>query len=93
MKAKTPGCPACRHVDAATLDRHLLAEQGTAWRRSPRSLAPLFGLSRRVIVKHAQRCLVGERRERALAGMWKLAERAAPEAVARYREREGGGGA
>ena len=87
-------CPACRHLDSTTLDRLLLMDGiGAGGKRGPRSLAPAFGLDRRVIARHAKRCLVGERRGKLVGKLWAMAEATAPAAVEAYRAREAGGAA
>ena len=99
MKAKTPGCPACNHLDALAIDRMLLMDGvGKGARRGPRSLAPLFGLDRRDLARHEKACLTDERREKAMAGLWGMARDIAPEAVRAHRDERptrpaaGGGG-
>ena len=93
MKAKTPGCPVCRHPNSRVIDKHLVTEPGTDGRKSARGLARLSGLGRKQLAAHQRECLApgSERRERALSRLWKLAEEVAPEAVEAYREREGSG--
>ena len=87
-------CPACAHMDATTLDRLLLmGGVGAGGKRGPRSLAPVFGLDRRVIARHAKQCLVGERREKLMGRLWTMAEATDPAAVEAYRAREAGGAA
>ena len=74
--ARAKPSPACKHVDALTLDRLLLLPgKGSGGKRGPRSLAPVFGLHRRIIAKHARECLRagGERREKVMDGLWRLA--------------------
>ncbi len=84
-------CPACAHMDATTLDRLLLMDGvGAGGKRGPRSLAPAFGLDRRVIARHAKQCLVGERREKLMGKMWAMAEATDPAAVGAYHARRGG---
>ncbi len=85
-------CPACHHMDATTLDRLLLMDGvGAGGKRGPRSLAPVFGLDRRVIARHANVCLAGERRKKSVAKLWAMAEAADPEAVGAYRAGRRGG--
>ena len=82
MKAKTPGCPCCAHMDGVTLDRMLLMDGvGAGGKRGPRSLARDFGLDRRDVARHAKECLTGERREKVMDGLWGMARDIAPEAV------------
>ena len=86
-------CAACRHVDVTTLDRLLLMDGvGAGGKRGPRSLAPVFGLDRRDIARHAKRCLVGERREKLMGRLWTMAEATDPlEAVGAHRRARRGG--
>ena len=84
-------CPACHHMDATTLDRLLLMDGiGAGGKRGPRSLAPVFGLDRRDVARHAKQCLVGERREKLMGRLWTMAEATAPAAVGAYHARRGG---
>ncbi len=86
-------CAACAHMDATTLDRLLLMDGvGAGGKRGPRSLSPAFGLDRRDIARHANQCLVGERREKLVGKMWAMAEATDPAATLRaaYRARRGG---
>ena len=84
-------CAACRHMDVVTLDRLLLLDGvGAGGKRGPRSLAPVFGLDRRVIARHAKECLAGERREKLLGRLWTMAEATDPAAVGAYHARRGG---
>ena len=70
--ARAKPCPACKHVDALTLDRLLLMDgKGAGGKRGPRSLARDFGLDRRDIARHAKECLRagGARREKVMGGL------------------------
>jgi hypothetical protein len=66
-------CKVCRHMDSAALDKFLVLPSDYPGKRGPRSLAPTFGLDRRDLRRHAKQCLVGERRERVIADLARLA--------------------
>ena len=74
---KTPDCRACSSPEPHTIDRFLCMPDDWAGKRGPRSLAGVFGLDRRDIAKHRDRCLVGERREEIEADLMRMAEEAA----------------
>jgi hypothetical protein len=65
-------CTVCSHMEAKTIDRFLSLPAGTPGKRGARSLAPVFGLDRRDIARHDRVCLVGERREKVEADLWRL---------------------
>jgi hypothetical protein len=62
-------CKVCTHMDSKTIDRFLSLPAGTPGKRGPRSLAPVFGVDRRVIAQHDAACLTDKRRERLLADL------------------------
>ena len=81
---------------APTRQRHQQRqrENALAWADHYQSMARVpFGLDRRVIARHAKRCLVGERRGKLVGKLWAMAEATAPAAVEAYRAREAGGAA
>ena len=60
-------CPVCTGLEPRTADRLLLLG------RSPRRIAPVFGVTRRQIQEHRDRCLVGTRLEEAVADLRRMA--------------------
>jgi hypothetical protein len=65
-------CKVCSHMDSKTIDRFLSLPAGTPGKRGPRSLAPVFGVDRRVIAQHEAACLTDKRREQVLADLARL---------------------
>ena len=88
MSAKP--CAVCKSQEPMTVDRFLVL--GT---RGPRSLAKPLGLDRRDIARHAKTCLVGERREKVVDDLMRMAARHGGRVVAngRMRRNQAGWGA
>ena len=60
---KTAGCPVCSGPEPKTADRLLLLGRG------PRFVAHHFGVDRRHVARHRDRCLVGDRRAAVVADL------------------------
>ena len=69
-KPSTKRCRVCVGPEPHTIDRLLLLG------RSPRRIAPVFGVTRRAVQNHRDVCLTGERRERAVADLLRMASEA-----------------
>ncbi len=60
-------CSVCNGREPKTADRLLLLG------RSPRRIAPVFGVTRRQVQEHRDRCLTGGRLEGAIADLRRMA--------------------
>jgi len=60
-------CAICMGMEPETVDRLLAAGYG------PRFVAQRWGVTRQVVAKHRDRCLVGDRRKRVEADLVRLA--------------------
>ncbi len=63
----TKGCKVCSGPEPRTVDRLLLLGRGF------RFIAPIFGVTRADVKRHAERCLVGERRSAAERDLLRMA--------------------
>ncbi len=66
---KPKGCKVCEGIETKTANRLILLG------RSPRRIAPVFGVSRRSVQDHRDFCLVGERLEAAMQDLRSLSTR------------------